>query len=419
MQTIYRKVLIMSVLCLFVGMLFSCKDDEGFDNPFFEDTSESTMEDFKMALDVYMTHIEDYYKQSYWTDYPGLTYVNDMPSDFELLEEKSTYTREETTHYDAYLNSFYLFNESSLQELRRIYQSFLFTEYLYDDCVENKSCEEDNLFFSVNHGQVYLSMVIQDDTWRKDISIYFGKDHSDRINLTFTYHETDKNTSTTNLYRYVNYIEGQKETNILFQYGYWSYYIHDVIEGFRMQWRDDYLAKYHVTYYDEATHIGFMGAFDFNGLQGYNFIQYENGHEKLIVESDVVRYIGLNHVSGWDNIRAVDPNSTPFLNFYLYDGDQIVHEELICKFRSFQGSLVLTVSPDLYLEIPLEDIISLHYFGLESGLTTNDVAVLIENAVDLAELKLDDYGFYDGKVAIYERFEEITGESFPLVNIDS
>jgi hypothetical protein len=402
----------MSVLCLFVGMLFSCKDDKGIENPYFEDTSESTMEDFKIALDIYMTHIEDYYKQSYWTDYPGLTYVNDMPSDFESLEEKTTYTKEETMHYDAYLNQFILFHDSSLLELRRVYQSFLFTDYLYDDCKENQSCTEENLYFSIHGDQLYVSMVIPDDKWTKDVTIYFDLDDDNKINLTFTYHEKDKNTSTTNLYRYANYVEGQKETNITFQYGYWSYYIHDLSNGDRIKWRDGYLARYDISFYDNVNHVGFMGTIDLGEYVAYNAIQYENGHEKLIVESDYVRYIGMNHVSGWDTIRAVDPNSTPFRDFYLYDGDQLLHEALICRFLPANGSLVLNVMDPLYREIPLEDIISLHYFGLESGITLDDVESLPTTAIELAEQKLEFYGLDIGKLALYEKFENITGKHF-------
>jgi hypothetical protein len=60
----------------------------------------------------------------------------------------------------------------------------------------------------------------------------------------------------------------------------------------------------------------------------------------------------------------------------------------------------------------LEDIISLHYFGLESGITLDDVESLPTTAIELVEQKLELYGLDIGKLALYEKFENITGKHF-------
>ena len=383
MKNFISKWMIVGLFSLLFMMLSSCKS--GIDNLYFSDASESTLDEFYDQYESYLNHTQTYMRENYWTDHMFLTGVDDMPSNFSFLTSKESYTHEEIKIYDPYLNQTMLHRAGMLGLLYLYENQFINNKDLYNACEENNVCDVDGLYFSIDGTKVFKSTEEIDEIISKKNTYFYETTKENKVHLVQTSLFTNTLDSSSN-YTHNEYLEDDYEISIAKQSQLYAFYYFDMKTGHRLNYTSDASTGYsYIDYYDHDKDIFYQVAYLNDEITQFQYHQYHHGHIKFSILDLDHFVIGLNHVEGWDTIKH-DGDSPQFAKLYqLYQNDTLIDEELLCSFDENKGDLVFHIDARFHSDAELEDIISLHRYGLESGISLDDFDTIVLDIKSLQE----------------------------------
>lgn len=399
MKNFISKWMIVGLFSLLFVMLSSCKS--GIDNMYFSDASESTLDEFYHQYQTYLNGTQAYIRQHYWSDHMFLTGLDDMPSDFSLLTLKESYTKEETKRYDPYLNQTMLHQNSQLNLMFLYENQFILNKDQYDSCEENKVCDVDGLYFSVDGNNIYKSTEVIDEVSSKKNTYFYETTEDNKVHFiqTKAFHSLDNMNSS---YTHIEYHEDDYEMTITKVSQLYYFYYFDMKTGNRLNYVNDASTEVsYIDYYDDHQEVYYQVTYSNHEITQFKYYQYLNGHVKFSVLNPYHYMIGLNHVEGWDTIKKDVDGPLSARLYQLYQNDMLIDDELLSSFNEKNGDLVMHVDARSLSDAELADVISLHAYGLESGISIDTFDTLI---LDLQSLYQDVMTSYP----IQENLDHIT-----------
>jgi len=157
----------------------------------------------------------------------------------------------------------------------------------------------------------------------------------------------------------------------------------------------------YIDYYDDHQEVYYQVTYSNHEITHFKYYQYLNGHVKFSVLNPYHYMIGLNHVEGWDTIKKDVDGPLSARLYQLYQNDMLIDDELLSSFNEKNGDLVMHVDARSLSDAELADVISLHAYGLESGISIDTFDTLI---LDLQSLYQDVMTSYP----IQENLDHIT-----------
>jgi len=398
MKNFIFKVMIAGLFSLLFVTLSSCKP--GIDNMYFSDASDSAFDEFYDQYQSYLDHTQCYMRENYWTDYMFLTGVDDMPSDYSLLTLKESYTKEETNRYDPYLNQTMLHQNSQLNLMFLFENQFMLNKDHYDGCEENKTCDVDNLYFSVDGNNIFKSTEVMDEVSSKKNTYFYETTEDNKVHFIQTKaFQSSDNTNAS--YTHNEYLEDDYEMTITKVSQLYYFYYFDMKTGNRLNYVSDASTEVsYIDYYDDHQEVYYQFTYFNHEIAQYKYYQYLNGHIKFSVLDPYHYMIGLNHVEGWNTIKKDADSPLSAKLYQLYQNDTLIDDELICSFNEKNGDLVMHVDARSLNDIELEDMISLNVYGLESGISIDIFDTLILNIQSLYQDVMTSYPIQENLVHI-------------------
>lgn len=412
-RTLILKCLSLMTLVMVSITLFSCQKQESIENPYFTDTSDSTPQEFLDLFTIYRSKITDYYYANYSVINRIKYYQQPSLPEYQNLDRKPEYSREETEKFDAFLDQKFISYESKIAKLDETSNWSNVNMYI-DECKENSLCIPDSrdnfsIHFSLDDTKLYLDYIIDFPSKRSEYTFYMELDELEKLHVIAEF-ETIISSGVSE-YIYLEYIEDEKEMYIVYdQYGA-SYYYFDLITQERIKWSDSYDDQYHINYYNPVNDLEFSGMYHSDGMMSYILFLYENGHRKLSYSSDDRYGIGLNHVTGWDSIKRTIDEEDSDSYFHLYQDGEMIDEKLVTYLSEQTGDVIFHINTSLFEEVSLEDLISLSHFGLNSGFTLDDIETLREDTLNQVNSARDFYGLSLTKEEMLTWFTEKTGKT--------